>query len=331
MTGYLLEVKNLKTYFYTEGKVIKAVDGIDFTIKEGETLGIVGESGSGKSVASLSLLQLIPSPPGKIVEGEVYFKGQNLLEKSENEMQKIRGRDISIVFQEPVSCLNPVMTVGRQISEAIKLHQGLNEKKAAQEAVEMLKLVKISSPKKRINQFPHELSGGMCQRVMIAIAIPISLSQIIGSLSTSVKAFLIPKSLEISGLSASTAMALYGKSSGMVMPLLFFPSHFIISLSSNIVPRISGAMANNNEHYAFQLAEHALTFASLFAFAVTSFFICLAEPIAQLTFRGHALESLIIAFSAGIPFFYVENVLMSILRGTGNNKTPENLKRIPAL
>lgn len=171
MSRYLLEVKNLKTYFYTKGKLIKAVDGIDFNIKEGETLGIVGESGSGKSVASLSLLKLIPSPPGKIVEGEVYFKGQNLLEKSEKEMRKIRGKDISMIFQEPVSCLNPVMTVGKQISEVIKLHQGLNEKRATQEALEMLKLVRISSPEKRMNQFPHQLSGGICQRVMIAMAL----------------------------------------------------------------------------------------------------------------------------------------------------------------
>jgi len=171
MSGYLLEVKNLKTYFYSGDKVIRAVDGIDFDLKEGETLGIVGESGSGKSVASLSLLKLIPSPPGKIVDGEVIFKGQNLLAKSESELQRIRGRDISMIFQEPVSCLNPFLTVGEQISEVIRLHRGADKKSAAQEALEMLKLVRISSPEKRMNQYPHELSGGMCQRVMIAMAL----------------------------------------------------------------------------------------------------------------------------------------------------------------
>jgi len=159
-------------------------------------------------------------------------------------------------------------------------------------------------------------------RDILNIAIPISLSQVIGSLSSSIKAFLLPKSLEISGYTASGAMALYGKTSGMVLPLLFFPSHFISSLSSNIIPRISEAVAKKNVNYAFELAEQSLVFSSLFSFAVTSLFLCLATPISQLIYRGQAVEKLIIGFAPGIPFFYIESILFSILRSTGNNITP---------
>jgi len=157
---------------------------------------------------------------------------------------------------------------------------------------------------------------------ILNIAIPVSLSQIIGSFSSSIKAFLLPKSLEISGYTASGAMALYGKTSGMVLPLLFFPSHFIASLSSNIIPRISGALARSNANYAFELAEQSLVFSSLFSFAVTGLFICLSTPISELIYRGQALEELIIGFAPGIPFFYIESILFSILRSTGNNLTP---------
>ncbi|HHV82522.1 MAG TPA: ABC transporter ATP-binding protein, partial [Tepidanaerobacter syntrophicus] len=171
MSKNLVEVKNLKTYFFTEDGVVPAVDGVDFSIKEGETLGIVGESGCGKSVTSLSILRLVPSPPGKIVNGEILFRGENLLQKSEAEMRKIRGNDISMIFQEPMTSLNPVFTVGEQIAEAIELHQGLNKKQAIDKAVEMLKLVGIPSAEKRVYDFPHQMSGGMRQRVMIAMAL----------------------------------------------------------------------------------------------------------------------------------------------------------------
>lgn len=171
MSKNLVEVKNLKTYFFTEDGVVPAVDGVDFSIKEGETLGIVGESGCGKSVTSLSILRLVPSPPGKIVNGEILFRGENLLQKSETEMRKIRGNDISMIFQEPMTSLNPVFTVGEQIAEAIELHQGLNKKQAIDKAVEMLKLVGIPSAEKRVYDFPHQMSGGMRQRVMIAMAL----------------------------------------------------------------------------------------------------------------------------------------------------------------
>jgi oligopeptide/dipeptide ABC transporter ATP-binding protein len=171
MSENLVEVKNLKTYFYTEDGVVPAVDGVDFQIQKGETLGIVGESGCGKSVTSLSLLRLVPNPPGRIVDGEMLFRGENLLEKTESEMRKIRGNDISMIFQEPMTSLNPVFTIGEQIAEAIELHQGLSKKEAIDKAIEMLNLVGIPAAEKRVNDFPHQMSGGMRQRVMIAMAL----------------------------------------------------------------------------------------------------------------------------------------------------------------
>lgn len=167
----VLEVKNLQTHFTTKRGTSKAVDGIDFTLHKGETLGIVGESGCGKSITSLSILRLIPSPPGKIAGGEVLFKGRNLVELPESEMRKLRGNEISMIFQEPMTSLNPVLPVGEQIAEAIRLHQNLNKKDSAKKAVEMLRLVGIPSPEKRAKQEPFQLSGGMRQRVMIAMAL----------------------------------------------------------------------------------------------------------------------------------------------------------------
>jgi len=167
----LLEVKDLRTVFYSDGEAIPAVDGVSFGLKKGETLGIVGESGSGKSVTSLSIMRLIPSPPGKVVGGSILFKGQDLLEKTDSDMRKIRGNNISMIFQEPMTSLNPVYTIGKQISETLMLHQNLSKKEATDRAVEMLKLVKIPLPDKRIKQYPHQLSGGMRQRVMIAMAL----------------------------------------------------------------------------------------------------------------------------------------------------------------
>jgi peptide/nickel transport system ATP-binding protein/oligopeptide transport system ATP-binding protein len=171
MSEKLLEVNGLKTYFYTDRGVVKAVDGVSFELNEGETLGIVGESGSGKSVTSESIMRLVPNPPGKIVDGEIIFEGQDLLKKSDKEMRKIRGNEISMIFQEPMTSLNPVYTVGDQIAEAIQLHQGLDKKEALDQAVEMLKKVGIPSPEQRVHEHPHQLSGGMRQRVMIAMAL----------------------------------------------------------------------------------------------------------------------------------------------------------------
>ncbi len=167
----ILEVKGLKTHFSTKRGVSKAVDGIDFSLYKGETLGIVGESGCGKSITSLSILRLIPSPPGKIAGGQVLFKGRDLVQISEDEMRKVRGNEISMIFQEPMTSLNPVLPVGEQIAEALRLHQKMGRKAAWEKAVEMLKLVGIPSPEKRAKQEPFQLSGGMRQRVMIAMAL----------------------------------------------------------------------------------------------------------------------------------------------------------------
>jgi oligopeptide/dipeptide ABC transporter ATP-binding protein len=171
MADRLLEVKDLKTYFFTSDGVVPAVDGVTYHIDKGETLGIVGESGCGKSVTSLSVMRLIPDPPGKITGGDILFGGESLLKKSEAEMRKIRGNSISMIFQEPMTSLNPVYTVGDQIAEAIELHQGLKRQDAMEKAVEMLRLVGIPLPERRVHEYPHQLSGGMRQRVMIGMAL----------------------------------------------------------------------------------------------------------------------------------------------------------------
>jgi oligopeptide/dipeptide ABC transporter ATP-binding protein len=167
----ILEVKNLETSFRVEDGVVKAVDGVSFDVYKGKTLGIVGESGCGKSVTSLSIMRLIPSPPGKITGGEILYKGKSLLSLEADEMRKIRGNEISMIFQEPMTSLNPVFTIGNQIMEAISLHQNLSKADTRAKAIEMLKLVGIPSPEKRVDDYPHQLSGGMRQRVMIAMAL----------------------------------------------------------------------------------------------------------------------------------------------------------------
>ena len=170
-TERLLEANNLKTYFDTDEGTVRAVDGVTFHIDKGETLAVVGESGSGKSVASLSIMRLIPQPPGRIAGGEVLFEGQDLVKKSERGMRKIRGNEISMIFQEPMTSLNPVYTVGDQIAEAIVLHQGKSYRQAMIAAAEMLDLVGIPEPSDRVKNYPHQMSGGMRQRVMIAMAL----------------------------------------------------------------------------------------------------------------------------------------------------------------
>ncbi len=171
MEDVVLDVKNLRTFFYTYEGVAKAVDGVSYRLGVGEPLGIVGESGCGKSVSALSLLRLIPDPPGRVVDGEVFFKETNLLGLSLEEMRQIRGNRISMIFQEPMTSLNPVFTVGDQIGEAFRLHQGLDRKGALEKSIEMLRLVNIPSPEKCVDRYPHELSGGMRQRAMIAMAL----------------------------------------------------------------------------------------------------------------------------------------------------------------
>ena len=167
----LLEVDDLQTHFFTPGGVIRAVNGVSYSLKPGETLGVVGESGCGKSVTALSILRLVASPPGRIVGGAIRFQGRNLLDLSEPEMEQIRGNDISMIFQEPMTSLNPIYTIGRQISEAIALHQGLSRKDAMEAAIDMLRRVSMPEAEKRAYAYPHQLSGGMRQRVMIAMAL----------------------------------------------------------------------------------------------------------------------------------------------------------------
>jgi oligopeptide/dipeptide ABC transporter ATP-binding protein len=167
----VLEIENLRTHFFTSAGVVRAVDGVSYGVRSGETLGVVGESGCGKSVTALSILRLVADPPGRILGGTIRFAGTNLLELSEPEIESIRGNDISMIFQEPMTSLNPLLTVGRQISEAIALHRGLSRRDARDQAVEMLRRVHIPEPERRAHAYPHQLSGGMRQRVMIAMAV----------------------------------------------------------------------------------------------------------------------------------------------------------------
>ena len=167
----ILEVRGLRTHFETERGIVRAVDGVDLSVETGLTLGVVGESGCGKTVLALSLLRLVPSPPGRIVGGSVLLAGRELLTLSEEEMRRVRGREISMIFQEPMTSLNPVFRIGEQIAEVIRLHQGIARREALAGSVEMLRKVGIPSPEKRVKDYPHQLSGGMRQRVMIAIAL----------------------------------------------------------------------------------------------------------------------------------------------------------------
>ena len=171
MSTPLLAIEDLQTHFFTRDGVVRAVDGVSYAVEAGETLAVVGESGCGKSVTALSILRLVPSPPGRIVGGAIRFVGVDLLQIGEGEMRRIRGNEISMIFQEPMTSLNPVLTVSRQITETLILHQGLTARAAAARAIEMLRLVRIPEPERRARQYPHELSGGMRQRVMIAMAL----------------------------------------------------------------------------------------------------------------------------------------------------------------
>ena len=167
----LLDIQNLKTHFFVRGRVAKAVDDVSFSVRSGQTIGLVGESGCGKSVTAHSIIQLIPEPPGKIVGGKIFFDGTDLLELSERQMRRIRGNRISMIFQEPMTSLNPVFTVGEQVGEVIRLHQHFSRKETLRRVVEIFQLVGIPAPQKRLSDYPHHMSGGMRQRVMIAMAL----------------------------------------------------------------------------------------------------------------------------------------------------------------
>ena len=167
----LLEVRNLRTQFFTQDGVVKAVDDVSFHIMPGETLGVVGESGCGKSITAMSIMRLILSPPGKIVSGEILFEGEDILKMSDEEVRSIRGNKIAMIFQDPMTSLNPVLTINRQISEALELHLGMSRSQARQRSIELLKMVGIPNAEERVDQYPHQFSGGMRQRVMIAMAL----------------------------------------------------------------------------------------------------------------------------------------------------------------
>ncbi len=169
--GTLLDIKNLQTHFFTSAGTVKAVDGVSYTVDEGETVAVVGESGSGKSVTALSILQLVAKPPGEIVGGEIFFEGRDLLKLSDAEVRDIRGQEISMIFQEPMTSLNPVLSIGQQLTETMLAHLDISEEEANSRAVAYLDKVGISEPERRLKQYPHHLSGGMRQRVMIAMAL----------------------------------------------------------------------------------------------------------------------------------------------------------------
>ena len=170
----LLDIRGLKTHFSTDDGMVRAVDGVDVTIQRGETVGVVGESGCGKTVTAMSVLKLIAIPPGRIVAGEILYQGRDLVPLGSDEMDRIRAKDIAMVFQEPMTSLNPVYTVGEQIAEVVRRHEGLSGRAAHDKAIEMLRLVQIPNPERRVNDYPHQFSGGMRQRVMIAIALSCS-------------------------------------------------------------------------------------------------------------------------------------------------------------
>jgi oligopeptide/dipeptide ABC transporter ATP-binding protein len=217
MAKELLTVRNLRTYFKTEAGIAKAVDGVDFDIMPGEVLGIVGESGSGKSVTSLSIMQLIPNPPGDIVEGQIVFEGVDLLQayraKNYDAIRKIRGNKISMIFQEPMTSLNPVFTIGDQIAESLILHQNLDKKAARDQAANMLDLVGIPSARERLDEYPHQFSGGMRQRVMIAMALACNPSLLIAdepttALDVTIQAQILELMLEVKAKTANAAILL---------------------------------------------------------------------------------------------------------------------------
>jgi peptide/nickel transport system ATP-binding protein len=209
----LLSIRGLRTHFFTESGVAKAVDGVDLDILPGEVLGLVGESGSGKSVTALSILRLIPDPPGKIVEGEILFGGRDLLKLSWEEVRKVRGRDISMVFQEPMTSLNPVFTIGMQVTESILLHEGGTRENANRRAVELLTEVGIPDAASRLAQYPHHLSGGQRQRVMIAMALALNPSLLIAdepttALDVTIQAQILDLMLELKAKRAGAAILL---------------------------------------------------------------------------------------------------------------------------
>ena len=266
----LLEIEGLKTHFFTRDGVVRAVDGVSFSVDPGETLAVVGESGCGKTVTSLSILRLIASPPGRIVEGSIRFGGHDLLALSERGMRDIRGNEISMIFQEPMSSLNPVLTIGRQITETLILHRNMGKEAARTRAIEMLRLVGIPEPASRLQQYPHEFSGGMRQRVMIAMALACDPKLLIAdepttALDVTVQAqildlmrelkartgtaiILITHSLGVVAEMAQRVVVMYGGrkvEEAPVEALFARPRHPYTRALLNSVPRLRSSLAGN--------------------------------------------------------------------------------------
>jgi len=275
----LLEIEGLKTHFFTRDGVVRAVDGVSFSVAPGETLAVVGESGCGKSVTSLSILRLIASPPGRIVEGSIRFQGQDLLALSERGMRDIRGNEISMIFQEPMTSLNPVLSVGRQITETLTLHRGLSKEAAKARAIEMLRLVGIPEPASRLRQYPHEFSGGMRQRVMIAMALACDPKLLIAdepttALDVTVQAqildlmrqlkartgtaiILITHSLGVVAEMAQRVIVMYGGrkvEEASVGALFATPRHPYTRALLNSVPRLRSSLAGNGKARLAEIA-----------------------------------------------------------------------------
>ncbi len=252
----ILQVKNLKTHFYTEDGVVKAVDGVSFELYEGETLGIVGESGSGKSVTSLSIMRLLDEK-GRIVDGEIIFRGKNLLELPESEMRKIRGNEIAMIFQEPMVALNPVYTIGDQIMEAIMLHQGVGEKEARKMAIDLLRKVGIPEPEKRVDQYPHQLSGGMRQRAMIAMALSCRPSVLIAdepttALDVTIQAQILDLMKELQ------------REYGMALIMITHDMGVIAEMADRVVVMYAGQVVEYGEvHEIFKHPRHPYTYGLL--------------------------------------------------------------------
>ncbi len=254
----LLEIRELATRFHTMDGIVHAVNGISYSLEEGEALGIVGESGCGKSVSVLSVMGLIPDPPGKIANGEVFFQGRDLLQLNEREMQKIRGQDIAMIFQDPMTSLNPVLTVGRQISEALIVHLGMGQEKARQRSVELLGRVGIPQPEARYSDYPHQFSGGMRQRAMIAMALGCRPSVLIAdepttALDVTVQAQIIDL---IKDLRDQFGMAVIwithdlGVVAGMVEKLIVMYAGFIVEKG-----KVDDVYANPRHPYTFSLLQ----------------------------------------------------------------------------
>ncbi len=252
MSGPLLEVSDLRTSFKTDDGIVVAVDGVNLEVFKGESLGIVGESGCGKSVTSMSIMRLLKTPPAKI-EGKILFEGKDLLSMSMDEMRKIRGNEIAMIFQEPMTSLNPIFTCGRQISEAIQIHQGLSKLESHKKAIEMLKLVGISLPEKRVNEYPHQLSGGMRQRVMIAIALSCHPKLLIADEPTTA----LDVTIQAQILSLIKGLR---KELGMAMVLITHDLGVVAEMTERVIVMYAGQIVEEADvHSLFKKPQHPYT------------------------------------------------------------------------